>query len=602
MFRISLMQIIWRFLPLIPFFFFFSFLTQCTAITKMPRSSISAKSQLINPYPLPATVYLAQAKQQKGVEQQESLLLAVTGLIYEGQWRQSLDILRELVPLTNMQAYKKSILTARIALIRGQAQEAITHLSKVRDVSSLPNFYQVEYHQSLANAYEKTHKVLQALNERIKLETLLPPNKSANNQKLLWQNLSKLPTAELHALAVETKAHSTLQGWIELALLSRGNRQHKQLYQALQHWQGQYPNHPAQAFLASSLIAMKPDLRPTPQQVALLLPLTGPLAGPGNAIREGFIAAAQQARSSKNIRTYDTAASSISTLYQQALSEGAEYIIGPLSKADVAEVAALAHPVPTILLNDISTKEAPNLYRFGLSPSNEAKAVALKAAADGYRRALVIAPQGVWGDDIVGAFRSQWQGKGGIIVDHLSYELNGDLSKRMREFLQVSSSLEREKQLKNLLGPGLQTISGRRQDFDIIFLLAYPSKARQIVPLLKYYFAGDVPIYATSSVYSGHTNIMKDKDLNGIIFCDLPWVFSQQMANKNWPEQFNSYNRLYALGRDSYALTTHLNQLLLFPSIKLNDKSGTFYLSRAQQIARIHAWGQFRHGIAVELN
>ncbi len=49
-----------------------------------------------------------------------------------------------------------------------------------------------------------------------------------------------------------------------------------------------------------------------------------------------------------------------------------------------------------------------------------------------------------------------------------------------------------------------------------------------------------------------------------LFFCDMSWVFTHQMGHKNWPEQFNSYNRLYALGRDSHLLTTRLNQLLLF--------------------------------------
>ena len=95
---------------------------------------------------------------------------------------------------------------------------------------------------------------------------------------------------------------------------------------------------------------------------------------------------------------------------------------------------------------------------------------------------------------------------------------------------------------------------------------------------------------------------MKDRDLDGIIFCDMPWVFTHQMGNKNWPEQFNSYNRLYALGMDSYALTTQLNQLLLFPAMGVSDKSGVLYLNSAQQIARILVFGQFRQGLAQQIS
>ncbi|WP_347251734.1 penicillin-binding protein activator, partial [Legionella sp.] len=342
---------------------------------------------------------------------------------------------------------------------------------------------------------------------------------------------------------------------------------------------------------------LKPYLHSAPKQIALLLPLSGPLAGPGGAIRDGFMAAASN--SSTTIRQYDTAVGDVAALYQQALSEGADYVVGPLSKTDVAVVATMEHPVPTLLLNDIDVTNSTNAYRFGLSPSNEARQVAVKAEKKGYKRALIIAPAGQWGDEIVAAFTAQWQSSGGVIVDKLAYGNNDNLNVAVRDLLHVSDSQAREKRLKDILGQKIQMIPRRRQDFDMIFLLAYPSKARQIMPLLRYYFAGDVPVYATSTVYAGSPNIMRDKDLDGIIFSDMPWVFAHQMANKNWPEQLNSYSRLYALGMDSYTLSTQLNQLLLFPAMGIDDKSGVLYLNRAQQIARIPAWGQFKGGVAV---
>ena len=132
----------------------------------------------------------------------------------------------------------------------------------------------------------------------------------------------------------------------------------------------------------------------------------------------------------------------------------------------------------------------------------------------------------------------------------------------------------------------------------MIFLVAYPSVARQIKPLLNYYFANDIPVYATSSVYGGSPNTQKDRDLNGIIFCDMPWIFSHHIKSENWPEQFNSYDRLYALGMDSFALGTQLNQLRLFPAMGVSDKSGIVYLTPNQRIARMLAFGQFKQGLA----
>ena len=300
------------------------------------------------------------------------------------------------------------------------------------------------------------------------------------------------------------------------------------------------------------------------------------------------------------VHVYNTDAANVETLYLQAVADGADYVVGPLSKTNVATVAAMSHPVPTLLLNDVDARPNERAYQFGLSPTNEARQVAAKARKNGYTRALVISPAGDWGNEVAAAFANQWRANGGRVIDTLHYRQNDDMNAVMRNFLHISESEARGKKLKELLGQNIEFTPSRRQDFDVIFLLAYSSKARQIMPLLKYYYAGDVPVYATSAVYAGGTNIMRDRDLEGIIFCDMPWVFTHQMGSKNWPEQFNSYNRLYALGLDSYALSTQLNQLLLFPAMGVNDKSGVLYLSSSQQITRILAWGQFKHGIAQE--
>jgi outer membrane PBP1 activator LpoA protein len=72
------------------------------------------------------------------------------------------------------------------------------------------------------------------------------------------------------------------------------------------------------------------------------------------------------------------------------------------------------------------------------------------------------------------------------------------------------------------------------------------------------------------------------------------------MGSKNWPEQFNSYNRLYALGMDSYALATQLNQLLLFPADGENTH-GILYLKPTSQVARVLEWGRFKRGLVHSL-
>lgn len=588
------------------------FLCQCTSTvnSSVSESSVPAVPALVkkkqrSPYTLPASGYLAQAKNQDGIEKQQSLILAAGRTISEGYWRQGAAILAQTTDLTPVLSDEKNILLAQIDIIRERPKVALSKLSLISEKDKLPSYQQIKFHELLAQAYSATEKPMESITERMKLESLLIDEEGQkSNQRKLWLTLTHLSQAELNSVAAETTNQSVLQGWVQLALISRKYRDNsRSLLAALDQWQTYFSNHPANNILPTPLDSIANKMVAQPKQIALLLPLSGALQGPGTAVRDGFMAAykSNNGENSIKIKTYDTSIDNITTLYQSAITDGAEYVVGPLTKAQVATVAALPHPVPTLLLNDAEDAVQENSYLFGLSPVNEAIQVAIKARSKGHHHALVIAPGNAWGTEVTKAFTTQWQKKGGQVVGTLSYGDKDDLNKKMKDFLRITNSQEREKKLKELLGYNIQPVVSRRQDFDMIFLLAYPSKARQIMPLLNYYYAADVPVYATASVYGGSANALKDKDLDGIIFCDIPWVFSHQAGARNWPEQFNSYNRLYALGKDSYSLATQLNHLMLFPADQSTSDDGILYLKPSQQVARVLEWGQFRQGLVHSL-
>ncbi|WP_367274394.1 penicillin-binding protein activator [uncultured Legionella sp.] len=581
-------------------------LSQCTQTVNSSEPVVVVKKKKVTtPYSMPTATYLAMAKNQEGSQKQGLLLSAAGRTISEGRWNQGSAILAQTENLTEAQLNEKNLLLAKIDLLRGRPSPALAKLATIKQPEELSNYHQIEFHELLAQAYRAAGSHFESVIERIKLERLLTDNESQiKNRRTLWLTLINLPPAELNTMSVEVSNKSELKGWVQLVIISQKYRDNSQsLLAALDQWQSQFYAHPANQILPNPLDSIANKMLSKPKQIALLLPLTGPLSGPGNAVREGFMAASKlgDSEGAAEIKAYDTGKGDIIELYQNAVNDGAGYVVGPLTKNHVAAIAKIEHPVPTLLLNDSDVGVQDNSYLFGLSPANEASQVASKARSKGYNRALIIAPKNEWGNEITKAFTAQWKQNGGQIVDILSYGSNDDMNKNMKDFLKVSDSQNREKKLKEVLGYNLQSLPSRRQDFDMIFLLAYPSKARQIMPLLKYYYAGDVPVYATSSVYGGSANALKDKDLDGVIFCDIPWVFAHQMGTRNWPEQFNSYNRLYALGMDSYALATQLNHLILFPADGSMESNGTLYLKSPQQVARILEWGQFRQGLAHSL-
>ena len=549
---------------------------------------------------MPADAYLALAERQAGKEKQSLELMAAGRLIYDGQWQAGQRLLSHIVPVNIVLKDEKNLLLAKSYLLRIQPRAAIQCLSNIKDISTLPIYYQVQYHDMLAYAYQSIQQYGASVRERIKLDSLLPDVQSKdNNLRALWLALITIPDTELRMMSMEIDHHTLFSGWINLALIARKNYPNGAgMLSDIELWKSAYPAHPAESLFPKSVETLAPILSPKPKHIALLLPLSGPLAGPGGAIRDGLMAAYDASGTSAfvSVRAYDTYNYSPTKLYQRAIDQGADFIIGPLSKPDVAQVSALAHPVPMILLNEVDSKSKS--YTFGLSPANEARQIAARARQQGYKKALMIVPDGAWGEEVLRAFALHWHSQGGSIIDTLHYGQTKDLNNSIRQLLHVSSETSINNSGKDLKQN--VDVPLRRQDFDVIILVAYPSVARQIVPLIKYYYAGNVPIYATSNIYAGSPNAMKDRDLDGVIFCDMPWMFQvHNLSVRNWPEPLNSYTRLYALGMDSYLLSQRLNALLFFPALGLNDL--VVYLSGGHHITRMLVFGQFRQGLVARI-
>lgn len=342
----------------------------------------------------------------------------------------------------------------------------------------------------------------------------------------------------------------------------------------------------------------------TPRQIALLLPLTGAMAGPGQAVRDGFMSSYYQAVQSDQINTkvriYNTTESAdIESLYEKAISEGADCVVGPLEKEKVQRLARSPVPVTTIALNYLNqpSQGLANMYQFGLSPLDEAAQVAQYAHQQGHQSALIIAPAGPWGYGVVQAFNTQWKQLGGNVGAQFFYMPNQDLSAYIRQVLKVNDNADSQLKLarqpmSNVVGYSRQDSQPayHRQDVDMIFLVAQAAKARQINPLLKFYYASDLPVYSISLVYSGIPAPTADQDLNGIVFDDMPWVFNPMAA------KLSAFPRLYALGKDAFTVVMKRNQWRSSPNSTISGYTGVLSLNPGNRISRQLVWGRFEQG------
>jgi len=351
-----------------------------------------------------------------------------------------------------------------------------------------------------------------------------------------------------------------------------------------------------------------------PHQIALLLPLSGQHADSAKAIREGFLASYYQQNGTKpNVRVYDTTKDSdVQRVYALAIEEGADFVVGPLSKEDVHRLSMLpprALKTPVLALNHHpGVQSAPKHFvQYTLAPEAEAEQIADKAWQKGYRSASLIVPDNVWGQRTASAFTTQWQKRGGRIIHTVHTNASQDQSAAVRRLLGIDESQKRANHIKNILSEKVEFQPRRRQDVDVIVMAAPPDQARQLKPLFDFYYAEDVPVYATSSVYSGNPNPKRDRDINGIVFCDMPWLIDQQqgqnmrqLLNRNGANQSDQYNRLFAMGVDAYQLTTHFKQLQT--GTKYPGVTGDLALGSNNHIQRQLSWAKVVDGVPSKVN
>ncbi len=395
-----------------------------------------------------------------------------------------------------------------------------------------------------------------------------------HNHQKIWDGLRDTPPAILQS-ALALTSDETVRGWIELVLgTGRVLASPRQLANAVDLWVSRYPGHPGNAYFVPALRGGQEFEATELDRVALLLPLGGRAGRAATAIRDGFLAAhLQRGKTTREIAVYDVANAGATAAYNAAVADGADLVVGPLTKSALRELLALqALPVPLLALNRLGRDEfSPgSLYQFALAPEDEAATAARRAVAAGQTTAVALAPYGDWGDRVLTAFAETFRAYGGELVDFERYEsAETDFSHEIERVMQIAASVERRNRMRALVGEALQYEPRRRQDIDVIFLAANAANARAIKPQLRFHYSGDIPVFATSAAIASNTN--DARDLRGIEFPEIPWLANESSSmtptlsefTEFWPRQ-TTLNRLHAFGIDAHDL-----------AIKLFDESAT---------------------------
>lgn len=504
-------------------------------------------------------------------------------------------------------------LGAEIALFNSHGEAALKALDNIDD-SKLSASDREQLYKLRADAYTLTENWLEKANTHLKLEKLLSDQQAIEtNRKALWQALMKMTPQALdmynpgYPPAVDS-------GWFALAYNIKAYQDNPETLEvALEDWRRSYPNHPADPALYEDTVKAAINLPREIGDIAVLLPNSGPFVSAANAIKQGIIAAHYASGSSSRLHFLDvatdpvTGGTNVRQVYQQAVDRGVSIVLGPLQKPSVDAISSLPDlPVPVLALNRVDDSNSrPNLFQFGLAPEDDAIAVATYAQKKGYLHAVVLAPQGEWGNRVAEAFNQAWRDQGGDILYQAQYnESENDFRDTLIPLMGLDVSEARYRALKSVLGRSLDFEPRRRQDIDFLFLVARPLKARQLVPQLKFHRSGQLPLIATSHAYNGSPNPQQNIDLNDLIITDIPWMFAGEEQTDPAYQALQSQNdgnmggliRLYAMGVDAYRLLPELNAMSRDPEYIYPGATGDLSVNDLGQVQRETSWGRFKQG------
>ncbi len=558
-----------------------------------------------------AAAFAARAAELPAADAIHANALATLAFQDAGDAAHATSALAALAPGSEEHDPLAALAQARAQLQAGHADLALALASKINTSGTSPyaRGVQTRVVAAAASALSDFATAAPAWIQAFQLP--YPSAQQAAMMQSTWIALNRLPAARVSEQLAATSAEPTSNGWYALvAITQQSSFDAEGLREKLGEWQQRYAGHPATG-LIDGLLERATTATARPQRVALILPFDETLGGAARAVRDGFMTAwfsDANVLARPAVSVYSNSGDNILEDYQRAVSDGAEFIIGPLQKNLVERLKTLPElPVSVLALNVVESKPGAStpragFYQFGLTPEDEASQVARRAYTGG-SRALIIAPNSAWGTRLAAAYNKTWQDLGGTVLAQISYSDSADAyPSAVRRALNIDMSEARAAALRRKLAIPLHAEARIRADVNVILLAAFPNNARQLLPQLRYFGADSIPIFATSNVFNGNTKT-DEVDLNGLVFGDMPWLFgtvdvdSYRLVRSNWPGPAQTYTRLYGFGIDAYRILPFLTRMRARPTMRVPGVTGDLWMDADGVLHRNMSWIKFVEGV-----
>ena len=575
--------------------------TDSEILTPTEEDIIQAFEYEVDERWLEAAVLYEKLTQSSVQPERSAFLIKVALMYYQGGLYDEIDpffdTLSEQDILPRDLPYKETV-RAGGYLGKGKIYQSLLALPKIEEI--IDYRYKALALNIRSRGVLAIGKPLESAKLRMQIAQFLKTQQEIDsNNDFIWDALNRITeSAMLRALAEAQTVE--VRGWLELNLIARrSNMLPVKMEPWINQWYQRYGEHAAAPSYAINLLEESKRIYIKPTRIALMLPFSGRLEKVAEAIQNGFLYAYYQDPdqvADLEIINASSDPAEFNLQYEQAIQNGADFIVGPIDKGLIGLLQQREElEVPTLTLN-YGNDDGPaglNLYQFGLLPEDEAEQIADYAQAQDKHHAIVLVPDTEWGYRLQRAFTRRFESLGGQVVGSSVYPAKkNDYSAAIKNLLNLTTGNHRKSILQQVIKVQVRYEARRRQDVDMVFIAANSRQARLIKPQLKFHHAQDLPVYATSHISSSNGNPDDDRDLNEILFVDIPWMLDNRsnpdhkQVSRLWPDSSQRFSRLYALGIDAYRMIPSLRRLMINPTESLRHNTGQLSVDKTGRVKR----------------